>query len=260
MKVGFIGFGNMARALAEGFVRSGALQPASIGACARDWEKLNAYASSAGYCAFRDAAALAAFAELVIVAVKPHQVEEALAPVRGLLSGKAVVSVVAGYDFARYEQILLPGTHHLSTVPNTPVSIGEGVVICERRHSLSADEWRIVSELFSCVGQVFRVETALLGVAGTVCGCGPAFVFLFMEALADAAVKHGIARADAYRMVAQTVAGAGKLQLATGLHPGVLKDAVCSPGDTTIRGVAELERKGLRGAVIDAVDAIEGRD
>lgn len=133
MKVGFIGFGNMARALAEGFVRSGALQPASIGACARDWEKLNAYASSAGYCAFRDAAALAAFAELVIVAVKPHQVEEALAPVRGLLSGKAVVSVVAGYDFVRYEQILLPGTHHLSTVPNTPVSIGEGVVICERR-------------------------------------------------------------------------------------------------------------------------------
>ena len=81
-----------------------------------------------------------------------------------------------------------------------------------------------------------------------------------MEALADAAVKHGIARADAYRMVAQTVAGAGKLQLATGLHPGVLKDAVCSPGGTTIRGVAELERKGLRGAVIDAVDAIEGRD
>lgn len=91
------------------------------------------------------------------------------------------------------------------------------------------------------------MDTALLGISSTVCGCGPAFVAMFMEALADGAVKHGVPRADAYRMVSQMVAGTGKLQLATGQHPGVMKDAVCSPGGTTIVGVAELEHKGLRG-------------
>lgn len=90
-------------------------------------------------------------------------------------------------------------------------------------------------------------------------GCGPAFVAMFMEALADGAVKHGIPRADAYRMVSQMVAGTGKLQLVTGQHPGVMKDAVCSPGGTTIVGVAELEHKGLRGAVIAAVDAVQNK-
>ena len=91
------------------------------------------------------------------------------------------------------------------------------------------------------------------------CGCGPAFVAMFIEALGDAAVKHGVARADAYRMASQMIVGTGKLQLASGQHPGAMKDAVCSPGGTTIAGVAELERKGFRGAVIDAIDAIQNK-
>lgn len=259
MKIGFIGFGNMARAMAEGFVRTQAVQPASIGACARDWDKLHTVASAAGFRPFEDAAALIAFADWVVVAVKPHQVEAALVPVREPLRGKRVVSVVAGYDFARYESLLLPGTPHLSMIPNTPVSVGDGVLVCERRHSLSDADRSAFEALFSRLGLVAWFDTALLGVAGTISGCGPAFVCLFMEALSDAAVKHGIPRADAYRLVARTVAGTGRLQLASGLHPGIMKDAVCSPGGTTIRGVAELERRGLRGAVIDAVDAIEGR-
>ncbi len=259
MKIGFIGFGNMARSIAGGFVKTGTLQPDAIGACARDREKLKAYAALEGYRAFPDAAALTEFADWVVVAVKPQQVEEALMPVRERLRGKRVVSVVAGYDFERYEKLLLPGTPHLSTIPNTPVSVGEGVLVCERRHSLSEGDRAVFERFFSRIGMVSWVDTGLLGVAGTISGCGPAFVCLFMEALADAAVRHGISRPDAYRLVAQTVAGTGRLQLATNEHPGVLKDAVCSPGGTTIRGVGELERRGLRGAVIDAVDAIEGR-
>ena len=105
---------------------------------------------------------------------------------------------------------------------------------------------------------MLQVDTPLLGVAGTVCGCGPAFAAMFVEALADAAVMHGIPRADAYRMASQMIVGTGKLQLASGTHPGAMKDAVCSPGGTTIRGVAELERRGFRGSVIVSVDAIEG--
>lgn len=257
MKVGFIGFGNMAQALAAGFVATGALEPVQIGACARDRTKLQRNTEPHGFRAFDDAAAVVAFADMVVVAVKPHQVEAVLAPVKGLLAGKVVVSVAAGLTFDRYEELLAPGTHHLSTIPNTPVAVGEGIVVCERRHSLSDAEWQAVQALFSHVGLVMPVDTALLGIAGTICGCSPAFVAMFFEALADAAVKHGIARADAYRMASQVAVGTGKLQLATGQHPAAMKDAVCSPGGTTIVGVAELERKRFRGAVIDAIDAIQ---
>lgn len=259
MKVGFIGFGNMAQALAAGLAASGALQPGQIGACARDRAKLHRNTEPHGFLAFDDAAGVAGFADVVVVAVKPYQVEAVLAPVKGMLAGKVVVSVAAGMTFDRYEEILAPGTHHLSTIPNTPVAVCEGIVVCEHRHSLSEAEWQSVQALLSHVGLVVTVDTAQLGIAGTVCGCGPAFVAMFIEALADAAVKHGIVRADAYRMASQMVVGTGKLQLATGQHPAVMKDAVCSPGGTTIVGVAELERKRFRGAVIDAVDAIQDK-
>ena len=260
MNIGFIGFGNMASALADGFVRTGAVQPARIGACARDWEKLRRNAEARGIVPLRDAAAVAEFADAVVVAVKPHQVEEVLVPVREALRGKIVVSVVAGYTFGRYERILAEGTPHLSTIPNTPVSVGEGIVVCERRHSLSEEDYARITELLSKIGLVLTVDTELLDIAGTVGGCGPAFVCLFMEALADAAVKHGIVRTDAYRMAGQMVAGTGRLLLESGLHPAQLKDAVCSPGGTTIVGVAELERRRFRGAVLDAIDAIERKE
>lgn len=260
MIVGFIGFGNMAQALAAGFVRTGALNPKQIVACARDREKLRRNTEPQGYSAFRTADEVVVAADLVIVAVKPYQVEAVLTPLRKALSAKIVVSVVAGYQFEEYERLLEQGTHHLSTIPNTPVSVGAGIIVCERQHSLSDAEYAEVSELLSHVGLVQAVDTAQMGIAGTICGCGPAFVCLFIEALADAAVKHGIARADAYRMAGCMVAGTGRLQVETGVHPAVLKDAVCSPGGTTIIGVAELERKGLRGAVIDAVDAIQERE
>lgn len=216
MKVGFIGFGNMAQALAEGFAATGALKPCQIGACARDRAKLRRNTEPKGFLAFDDAARVAEFADMVIVAVKPHQVEAVLSPVKELLAGKIVVSVAAGMTFGKYETILAPGTHHLSTVPNTPVAVGEGIVVCERLHSLSDAEWKETERLFSHVGLVMQVDTPLLGLAGTICGCGPAFVAMFIEALADAAVKHGIARADAYRMVSQMVVGTGKIAAGDG--------------------------------------------
>ena len=257
MKVGFIGFGNMAQALARGFVRTGALEPAQIGASARDRAKLQRNTEPHGFRAFDTAAETVAFADVVVIAVKPYQVEAVVGPVRELLARKIVVSVAAGVTFDDYERILLPGTAHLSTCPNTPVAVGEGIIACERRHSLAEAQWREVEALLSHVGMVLQVDTPLLGLAGTIGGCSPAFVAMFIEALADAAVKHGMVRADAYRMVSQMIVGTGKLQLETGQHPGAMKDAVCSPGGTTIVGVAELERKGFRGAVIAAIDAIQ---
>ena len=116
MKVGFIGFGNMAQALAAGLAASGALQPGQIGACARDRAKLHRNTEPHGFLAFDDAAGVAGFADVVVVAVKPYQVEAVLAPVKGMLAGKVVVSVAAGMTFDRYEEILAPGTHHLSRI------------------------------------------------------------------------------------------------------------------------------------------------
>ncbi len=161
--------------------------------------------------------------------------------------------------FDRYEEILAPGTHHLSTIPNTPVAVCEGIVVCERRHSLSEAEWQSVQALLSHVGLVVTVDTAQLGIAGTVCGCGPAFVAMFIEALADAAVKHGVVRADAYRMASQMVVGTGKLQLRHGAASR--RDEGCRSVRPAVRpsSVGGAGRKRFRGAVIDAIDAIQDK-
>lgn len=249
----------MAQALTDGLLRSGRVAPDEVAACARDWEKLCRNAAARGIRPLADAAQVADFADLLVVAVKPRQVEAVLTPLRGRFAGKIVLSVAAGFTFDRYEALLAPGTHHISTIPNTPVSVCEGIVVCERRHSLTEEEWQAVRALLGGVGMVVEVDTPLLAVAGTVCGCAPAFVAMFIEALGDAAVKHGIPRDEAYRMVSQMVVGTGRLQLESGTHPAAMKDAVCSPGGTTIVGVAELERHAFRAAVIDAVDAIEGK-
>lgn len=259
MILGFIGFGNMAQAMADGFLAANALPPQNIYACAKNWDKLCASSLARGIHACHTAEEVVTNSDLIIIAVKPYLVQEVLAPVADKLSGKILVSVAAGMTFARYEEILQPGIHHISTIPNTPVSIGEGIIVCEQFHSLTDDEYAQFEKLFSHLGLVQPVETRLLSVAGTVAGCGPAFAAIFLEALGDAGVKHGLPRALAYRLASQMLAGTGKLQQATGSHPGQMKDAVCSPGGTTIVGVSILEQKGLRSAVINAIDAIEAK-
>ena len=166
-----------------------------------------------------------------------------------------VVSVAAGVLFDDYEEMLAPGTHHLSTIPNTPIAVGAGVLAVEDAHSLTDEEYATVCGLFSPIALIEPVPGHLLSVASGIAGCGPAFAALFIESLGDAAVKNGLQRATAYRLAAQMIRGTGMLYLENGEHPGVMKDAVCSPGGTTIRGVAALERCGFRNAVISAVDA-----
>lgn len=257
--VGFIGFGNMAGGIAKGLIRQGTLRPDQICACAKNWDKLCANTEKAGMLPRKDAAEVAFASDVVFVAVKPYLVREVLEPIRELLPGKILVSVAAGCLFDWYEEFLAPGTHHISTIPNTPVCVGEGIFVCEQKHSLTQPEFSLVEQLLSSIGLVRLVDAKQFSVAGTVSGCGPAFASMFLEALGDAGVKHGLPRALAYELAAQMVVGTGKLMLETGQHPGAMKDAVCSPGGTTIVGVAALERKGFRSAVIDAVDEIENR-
>jgi pyrroline-5-carboxylate reductase len=259
MNIGFIGFGNMAQALADGLLYKNAVKPEQIHACAKNWDKLVGSTVPKGFIPCRDTAELVDKSDMVVIAVKPYLVEEVVKPVRDKLAGKIVISVAVNYTFDKYEEILLPGTHHMSTLPNTPVKVGEGVIVCESKNSLTEEEYDTFVNLFSKIALIEKVDTKNIGIAGTISGCGPAFASMFKEALSDAAVMHGLPRELSYKLASQMVVGTGKLQLMTGAHPGAMKDAVCSPGGTTIVGVAALERKGLRSAVIDAVDEIQNK-
>jgi len=141
------------------------------------------------------------------------------------------------------------------TMPNTPAVVGEAMTaICGGSSTNDAD-LAAACEIFGMFGKTAVVDEGLLEAVAGISGCAPAYVYMFIEALADAGVLHGMPRKDSYTFAAQAVLGAAKMVLETGHHPGALKDAVCSPGGATIEAVAELERQGFRGAVIDAVDA-----
>ena len=258
IELGFIGFGNMAQAMAQGLVDSGALSGEHIHACAGRFDKLQATAEKLGVNAYREAAEVVEASDFVVLAVKPYLIEQVVEPVRELLADKAVISVAAGRDFAFYEGVLAPNSRHLSTIPNTPIAVGTGVIACEQRHSLTDEQLQTFENLFGRIALIEWVDGKLLSTASSIAGCGPAFAAMFLESLGDAGVKHGLPRATAYRLAAQMMMGTAKLHLETGTHPGAMKDAVCSPGGTTLKGVAALEKDGFRGCVIDAIDAIEG--
>ena len=260
MKIGFFGFGNMAQAMAKGLICKEAIAPQNIYACACDWDKLRANTEPFGFIPCRSAADMIAEVDLVVIAVKPYMIPDLLPALHDLLTQKIVVSVAAGYTLDRYQALLGNDVHILCTIPNTPISVGEGIIICEQAHTLTENEFTQFTELFSETALIQSVESHLLSAAGTVAGCSPAFISMFLEALGDAGVKYGLPRALAYRLAGQALCGTGKLHVMTGTHPGAMKDAVCSPGGTTIKGVGALEQSGFRAAVIGAIDAIEGKN
>lgn len=254
--LGFIGMGNMAQALAQGFIASGALKGERVFAYAPHQEKLRANAERIGFQPVASLTELAVAADTLVMACKPYQIESVVAELGDALLGKALVSIAAGWDFARYESVLPQSTRFQFVMPNTPAMVREGVLLFEEKTSLEKAERQELMNLFSTVGVVEVVPSRLMSAAGTVTGCGPAFVDLMIEAYADAAVKYGVPRAQAYALVAQMVKGSAALALETKEQPGVLKDAVCSPGGTTIRGVCSLEEDGFRAACIHSIDAI----
>lgn len=258
LKIGIIGFGNMGQAMAKGWIRSDKIKPENILASARNVKRLEQNCSKIGTRAYENIKELVADADVIVLAVKPYQIKSLVDPIKQLLKEKIIISVAAGINNLDYQDIVLEGTQYVSTIPNTPVSIGEGVIIVEKTHTLTKDNTVMIENLLSLLGIVEFIETEQLSIAGTLAGCGPAFASMFIEALADGAVKYGLSRDEAYRLASQMMAGTGKLQLQTGEHPAAMKDAVTSPGGTTIKGITKLEQKGFRGAVISAIDAIEG--
>lgn len=255
-KIAFIGFGNMASAMADGLIRSGKVRPEQLGASALHADALREKTKARGMKALTSNQEAATWGDVVVIAVKPNLVQSVVEPIKEVLSHKIVLSVAVNLLFESYEKLLTPGTEHLSLLPNTPVLVGEGVLLCEARHSLKTESYALVSDLLSLLGLVLTTPTEKMKAAGVISGCGPAYVAMFIEALADGAVLHGVPRDMALKLAAQTLAGTAALHLTTGTHPGSMKDDVCSPGGTTIVGVAALEKTAFRGSVIGAVDAV----
>ena len=254
-KLAFIGLGNMGRAICSGLIAGGAVAAEDVRGYAPHWDRLAAYAEETGITPCRSALEAVEGADTVLIAVKPYVIEGVLAELRDALKGKALISVALGYDFARLRALVDESTRVQFVMPNTPAMVGAGVMLFEQASSLLPQERTEIMARFESLGVVEELPTHLMGIGGSVSGCGPAFCAMVIEALADAGVKYGLPRATAYRLASQTLAGTGKMQLATGQHPGAIKDGVCSPAGSTIRGVEALERAGLRAAMLDAIQA-----
>lgn len=256
VKIGFIGYGNMAGATGEGLMLSGAVKPEQIYACAKNYDKLCKKAAAQGIHACETSQEVVEACDIVFIGVKPYMVEDVMEPLKDVLGDKIVVSLAANRYYDDLEPVM-PGAHIVATAPNTPVSVCEGIFILEDKHGLTEEQTVFVEELLKNVGLVMWMDKEHMGIGGVVIGCTPAFVALFMEALGDAGCKHGLTRPVVYSLIAQMLTGTGKMALKSGKHPGQMKDAVCSPGGTTIVGISALEKNGFRYAVIDAVDQIQ---
>ena len=252
-KFGCIGIGNMGGAVAQALVQ--AAGGGSLMVSSRTREKAEAAAARLG-CMAGDNRDLAAQCQYLFLGVKPQilpGVLEELAPVlRSRKSPCVLVSMAAGVSLARL-QSLAEGCPVVRIMPNTPVSVGAGLVLYTPGEGLTEEQEAQLTAALAHAGQVDKLPEPLLDAASAVAGCSPAFACQFLEALADGGVACGLPREKAYRYGAQMLLGTASLLLATGSHPGQLKDAVCSPGGTTIQGVRVLEEHGLRAAVMDAV-------
>ncbi|HIW18356.1 MAG TPA: pyrroline-5-carboxylate reductase [Candidatus Faecalicoccus intestinipullorum] len=257
MRIGCIGFGNMAQAIVQGLIKQGKIAPSMISVCAAHYERCQQNAKKYGVQAYESSLEVIQNSDWILLAVKPYQISDVLEPIKEELVSKVVVSIAAGVYFEDYEKMLVSGTHHISSIPNTPVAIGKGIFVSESKNSLDENEVKVFEEIFGSLGLVEWIETSHLSIAGTIAGCAPAYTAMYLEALGDAGVKHGLTRAQAYRLAAQMIEGTGSLYLAQGQHPAQMKDAVCSPGGTTIKGVASLEKNAFRGIVIAAIDSVE---
>lgn len=258
VKIGFIGYGNMSGATSRGLIKSGIVDAKQIYASAKNYDKLCKNAAEDGINPCENSEILANECDIIFIGVKPYMVENVMSPIKDLVKDKVVVSLAAN---TYYEQLaeIMPGAHIVATAPNTPVSVCEGIFICETENNLEEEEKEFLQKLLESISLVLWMDKDHMGVGGVVAGCSPAFVSMFMEALGDAGCRHGLTRDVVYPMIAQMLVGTGKMALASGKHPGQLKDAVCSPGGTTIAGVEALEKNGFRFAVMDAIDQVENK-
>lgn len=256
MTIGFIGLGNMASAMIGGILKKELVLSNEIIGSARTEATLNKREKELGIRVNADNAAVAAASDILFLAVKPVFFPEVIAEIKDAVrEDTVVVSIAAGKTMDYIEGLFGKKVKLVRCMPNTPALVGEGCTAVVQGSLVADEEFNKVKQLLSSFGTVSEVPERMMDVVVGVSGSSPAYVFMFIEAMADAAVCAGMPRKQAYEMAAQSVLGSAKLVLETGMHPGELKDMVCSPGGTTIEAVKVLEELGMRAAVMDAVEA-----
>ncbi len=256
VRVGFIGAGKMATALAAGLCRAGFTTPAAVIACDLLPAAAKQFAAATGAGIVASVAEVAQRADVVVVAVKPQQVGSVLAELAGVLEVRhLVVSIAAGVSLEALCGTLGARRRIVRVMPNTPCLVGESASAFSVGGGATPDDARLVERMFAAVGLAIALPESLLDAVTGLSGSGPAFVYLMIEALSDGGVRMGLPRPVALQLAAQTVRGAARMVLETGTHPGELKDAVASPAGTTIAGLHALEIGGVRGCLMNAVEA-----
>ncbi len=253
MKIGFIGLGNMASAIIGGMIQKELVRPEDILGSARRKETVKKAVDNLGITGMESNVETAAGSDILFLAVKPQMYETVIAEIKDSVRKDAViVSIAPGKTMEWLEGQFGKKVKLVRCMPNTPALVGEGCTGVCFHESLSEEEKKEILRLLESFGRAIEVAEGLMDVVVGVSGSSPAYVFMFIEAMADAAVADGMPRKQAYEFAAQAVLGSAKMVLETGMHPGELKDMVCSPGGTTIEAVKVLEEKGLRSAVIKA--------
>jgi len=258
--IGFIGAGNMAEALIRGLVRGGHVPASRIVASLPRRDRLDELATSYGIEVTTDNRDVAKRCGLIVLSIKPQIMDKVLREIADVIqAGTLVVSIAAGVDTETIEEALAEGVRVIRAMPNTPALVGAGATaISPGKHASEAD-LAAAKAMFDAVGITVQLDESHLDAVTGLSGSGPAYIFLILEALADAGVKVGLSRRNAQRLAAQTVMGSAKLLLDTDEHPGRLNDMVTSPGGTAIAGLHTLEQGGQRTTLINAVETATKR-
>lgn len=258
-KIGFIGAGNMGSAMITGIISRGLFEKSQIIASCRSAEHIEKIKHTLGIDATDDNSLVAAESEILVLAVKPYQFDDVLPSIRDSIDAETIViSIAAGKSISLIENALISVDNVgklrvVRAMPNTPAMVGEAMTGIAAGSNMSEKDMDIVLPIFRSFGQAEVISEEQMDIITGLSGSSPAFVYMMIEAMSDVAVEMGLTRAASYTFASQAVLGAAKMVRDTGEHPGALKDAVCSPGGTTIAGVAALEADGFRATVADGI-------
>lgn len=256
--IGFIGCGNMGSAMIKGVLNAGVVKGEQLYIIDRDLKKMEVFHEQYGVNASSSIEDLVLASDIIFLAIKPKGYEKLLKSIKPIIDNqpqKVVVSIAAGITLGFVEKIIGLDKKVMRSMPNTPALVNAGMSALCPNKNISEEESVRIKEIFESFGEAEFVDEDLFHSVIGVSGSSPAYVFKFIEALADGAVLGGMKREKAYKFAAQAVLGSAKLLMETGLHPGALKDMVCSPGGTTIEAIASLEKNGFSGTVIEAMTA-----
>lgn len=255
-KIGFIGSGNMGGAMIGGIIQSGLTAKENIYVSDVNKESLQRVNDRYGVHTTTDNTEVAKTCDIIVLSVKPYLYPIVIKEIKDHVKDDVIIVVIAaGQSSAVVKELFERDIKVVKTMPNTPALVGEGMAAIAPASNVTPEETAEITAIFNSFGKSEIVPEHLMDAVTAVSGSSPAYVYMFIEAMADAAVLEGMPRAQAYKFAAQSVLGSAKMVLETGMHPGELKDMVCSPGGTTIAAVAKMEETGLRNSVMQGMKA-----